>query len=87
MNGRDLAGGEPATAHLLEVRRDNLFRPGECPPWKQRQQPSDYRVSGPGVQLLVGNRPHQRFIRIASGMGLMQARADHGDVLTPVIIE
>ncbi|MNG11719.1 hypothetical protein D3C84_952800 [compost metagenome] len=87
LNGRDLAGGEPAIAQLVEVRRDNLFRPGERLPWKQGQQPTDNCVPGPGVQLLVGNCTHQRLIGIASRMGLVQARADGGDVATPVVVE
>lgn len=50
----------------------------------QPQEAPENRIAGASMQLLIGNRPHQRLAGFAGRLGLVQARADRLDVTSPV---
>jgi hypothetical protein len=75
---RDLRGGEAAGAQLAGIKGHDLGgRQKHCS--GEILEPANHGVTRFRGQLLVGNRPHQGFIGLPGGLGVMTTGTDKVD--------
>ncbi|MNT17161.1 hypothetical protein D3C72_1522990 [compost metagenome] len=87
LDRRHLARGKTTGAHGFWCNRQQLLRPWERSLREQRQQAPKNCLGSTGMQLLVGDRPYQHFVRLTPRRGLVQARPDRRDMPRPVRVE